>query len=37
MAESNDYLKLIKFPSLIESLIVNQLKAVKKATEKGIY
>ena len=37
VAECSDYPKLAKFPGLIQSLIVDQLKAAKKATEEGTY
>lgn len=33
----SNYPKLAKFPSPVQSLIIDQLKAVKKANEKSIY
>ncbi len=37
MVEYSNYLKLAKFLGLIQFLIVDQLKATKKAIKEGIY
>ena len=37
VAECSDYLELAEFPGLVQSLIVDRLKAAKKANEEGIY
>lgn len=35
--ECSDYPELAKFPGPVQSLIVDQLKAARKATDEGIY
>lgn len=37
MIKYSNYLKLAEFPGTVQFLIVDQLKAARKAIEKGIY